>query len=331
MRLSVHLLCRLPTLPDLEDLYDDAYLAQTLDMAFGDSETFQVPVGVSRYDYGRTHGWWVRVSRDGVLFRKMFYDSKEGSPQESLKAAIRHRHNILASLPSDTKFVHSKALSSDPATRVGRYEEAGKKQRYEYWKARWYDKDHKIRTKNFSVKRYGEEGAKQLALAAAEQNHNRKPKLTKAPDPYRSRKLKPTSRSDIEVLSKINDSYSRSGTSDSVAPVSEDPFAFEGERKMALHQRIERDRAFRDRKVKEFIDENGSVHCEVCKFSFAESYPFLESDIIEVHHIVPLGSLSKSTKVRMYDLMLLCSNCHFAIHQGDAEDNLILALDHFGS
>lgn len=300
-------------------------------MALEDQGIFRVPVGVSRYDYVRTHGWWVRVSRDGVLFRKMFYDTQEGSPQASLKAAIRHRHNILASLPSNTKFVHSKALSPDPTTRVGRYEEAGKQQRYEYWKARWYDKDYNIKTKNFSVNRYGEEGARQLALAAAEQNHNRTPKLTRAPDPYRSRKLKPISRSDVEVLSKINDSYSRGNSGESVALVSEDPFAFEGERKMALHQRIERDRAFRDRKVKEFADENGSVYCEVCSFSFAESYPFLESDIIEVHHIVPLGSLSKATRVRMCDLMLLCSNCHFAIHQGDAEDNLILALDHLGS
>ena len=60
-----------------------------------------------------------------------------------------------------------------------------------------------------------------------------------------------------------------------------------------------------------------------------DAYPFLKKDTIEVHHIVPLAKLSGATKVRLSDLMLLCSNCHLAVHQGDAEDNLILAMEHF--
>ena len=309
--------------------YDDAYLAETIGIALGDPEAFHVPVGVIRYDYGRTHGWFVRIKVDGGRTNDMFYDSVEGSPHGALKAALIHRLNILASRPPVvTKFVHAKALSLDPAERITRHEEAGKRQPYVYWKARWYDKDHKLRYQSFSVKRYGEEEAKVLALTAADRNHNRKPKLTTAPDPYESQEFKTVLRADVEVLSKINSSYSRS--SDGAVAVSDDPFAFEGERKLALHQEIERDRRFRDRKVKEFVSEHGSVFCEVCDFNFSDSYPFLESNIIEVHHVVPLGSLTKSTKVRMCDLMLLCSNCHFAIHQGDPEDNLILALDHFG-
>ena len=260
----------------------------------------------------------------------MFYDSKEGSPEEALRAAIIHRHKILASRTLATKIVHPRSLPLDPSKRIKRRDEPGRKQRYVYWKATWYDKNHGVKSQNFSVNQYGESGAKALALAAAEKNHNRKPKLTTVPDPYRSRTLKVVLRADVEVLSKVNSPYSRNAASGGKSPVSDDPFAFEGERKMALHLEIERKRSFRDRKVREFVVEHGRVFCEVCDFNFSDAYPFLDSDIIEVHHVVPLGTLTKATRVRMCDLMLLCSNCHFAIHQGDSEENLILALDHYG-
>ena len=71
------------------------------------------------------------------------------------------------------------------------------------------------------------------------------------------------------------------------------------------------------------------IFCELCLFNFTETYTFLSTDIIEVHHIVPLATLSRKTKINFADLMLLCSNCHFAIHQGDAEENLLIAMDHF--
>jgi len=63
--------------------------------------------------------------------------------------------------------------------------------------------------------------------------------------------------------------------------------------------------------------------------NFLKTYPFLSTDIIEVHHIIPLASLSKRSMVNINDLMLLCSNCHFAVHQGDAEENLLLGMEYF--
>ena len=80
-----------------------------------------------------------------------------------------------------------------------------------------------------------------------------------------------------------------------------------------------------------FLEENGKLFCELCRFNFLENYPFLSADIIEVHHIVPLSTLSKETKIDHTDLILLCSNCHFAVHQGDAEENLLMAMTHFWS
>jgi predicted HNH restriction endonuclease len=79
------------------------------------------------------------------------------------------------------------------------------------------------------------------------------------------------------------------------------------------------------------MEKHGRLFCELCNFSFIETYPFLQNDVIEVHHVVPLKTLSKSTLVTPDDLMLLCANCHLAVHQGDAEENLLLATVHFES
>ena len=98
-----------------------------------------------------------------------------------------------------------------------------------------------------------------------------------------------------------------------------------------LREKIERDRKLRDEKVKIFLEENGAIFCEVCKIRFTERYPFLQSDLIEVHHIVPLHTLSEKSSVSLNDLMLLCPNCHTAVHQGDEETNLLLAMDLFES
>jgi predicted HNH restriction endonuclease len=69
----------------------------------------------------------------------------------------------------------------------------------------------------------------------------------------------------------------------------------------------------------------------LCNFRFVEAYPFLKNDVIEVHHVVPLKTLNKSSIVTPDDLMLLCANCHLAVHQGDAEENLLSAMVHFES
>ncbi len=107
------------------------------------------------------------------------------------------------------------------------------------------------------------------------------------------------------------------------------PHGLEGEKKYVLHLSIERDRKLRDQKISLFLDKHGKLFCELCNFRFVEAYPFLKDDIIEVHHIIPLSTLNKSTLVTPDDLMLLCANCHLAVHQGDAEKNLLAAMAYF--
>lgn len=310
-------------------MYDDKFLEETLRKAFADEENYYVPIGIRRHDFKGVHGWWVRVSRDRVMFRQLFSDGVCGSIEAALKEAILYRHEILSSFPVTIKYNSNRGLDKEPENRIKRYEEKGVNRPYVYWKARWYDKNHNIETENFSVFKYGEEKAKSLAYEAARDRHNKKPKLSKVKDQYLTQKYEPKSRADVAIWATINDNVRSSEKKKNNEQVEHDPHAFEGERKFVLHQAIERDRKFRDKKIADFLAENECLFCELCHFSFKDSFPFLSKDIIEVHHITPLASLSKSTKVKLSDLMLLCSNCHFAIHQGDVEENLLLAMEHF--
>jgi len=139
-------------------------------------------------------------------------------------------------------------------------------------------------------------------------------------------KYEKLSRAEVDIWATISDSRS-SKQSHNIENY--EPHGFEGERKYEIHKSIERDRNLRNKKVSTFLQENGKIFCELCKFNFSETYDFLETDIIEVHHIIPLSTLKKGQKTSISDLMLLCSNCHFSIHQGNAEENLIEAMIQF--
>lgn len=311
--------------------YDDAYLQKTLRFAFEDPLIFKLPKGIVRFDYSHTHGWWVRVTRDGARFRKIFSDGQCESFEDGLRKAILHRHKILASFPVTIKHVHARAIAPEPENRIELKSERGKKQPYVFWEAKWYDQNHTVKNKCFSVQKYGHDEAKALALSAARLNHNKLPKITSHPDVYQAERFREILRSDVAVLATINSSaHSKGGTGGKGQDIAASyPHGFEGEKKYVLHLAIERDRKLRDEKINLFLAKYGKLFCELCNFRFIEAYPFLENDVIEVHHVVPLSTLNKSSMVTPDDLMLLCANCHLAVHQGDAEKNLLAAMAFF--
>lgn len=54
---------------------------------------------VFRIDTGRTHGWQVRICRDGEWHRKFFSDSKFESREAAYEAAVQHRNEVLETVP----------------------------------------------------------------------------------------------------------------------------------------------------------------------------------------------------------------------------------------
>jgi hypothetical protein len=71
----------------------------------------------------------------------------------------------------------------------------------------------------------------------------------------------------------------------------------------------------RDDKLRAAAVEHHGVKCKVCGFDFEEVYGERGRDFIEAHHLIPVSSLGKETKVDpKRDMTVLCSNCHRMIH-----------------
>jgi len=89
----------------------------------------------------------------------------------------------------------------------------------------------------------------------------------------------------------------------------------ETNRKLVSHYKIERDRKIRRIKIEQFLEENGSIFCEACTFSFENEYGEYAKGVIDVHHMKPLATLIPNTMTTLSDLMLLCPNCHRVVHR----------------
>lgn len=83
----------------------------------------------------------------------------------------------------------------------------------------------------------------------------------------------------------------------------------EGELRLVSHLVKERNREIVKEK-KRLAIKNNALHCEVCKFSFAQIYG---ANFIECHHLSPIGEAGvRETKLE--DLALVCANCHRMLH-----------------
>ncbi|MCA9467922.1 MAG: HNH endonuclease [Nitrospira sp.] len=58
----------------------------------------------------------------------------------------------------------------------------------------------------------------------------------------------------------------------------------------------------------------------VCEFDFDKFYgPDLSIGYIEVHHLIPMASLTKEIETDIKNLIVVCSNCHRMIHRKKGE------------
>ncbi len=94
--------------------------------------------------------------------------------------------------------------------------------------------------------------------------------------------------------------------------IEEKTIGIEGERKKVEVNRYERDRALRDKKIK---DNNGDCSCSICGFNFEKAYGELGRGFIHVHHLIPLSQIGRSHNVDLDKLILVCPNCHAMLHR----------------
>ena len=92
---------------------------------------------------------------------------------------------------------------------------------------------------------------------------------------------------------------------DTVLPIDEEIYR-EGGRKYVTHLMVERSRALVD-----FVKASSHWICDICSSDFAARYGV---EYIEAHHKTPISTLTSEHRVRAEDLVLLCPNCHKAVH-----------------
>lgn len=143
-------------------------------------------------------------------------------------------------------------------------------------------------------------------------------------------------RSAILPLGELRDhlAYGGSGLlAFETADSQQEPRHSEGQRRLRVHYNRERSAAIVRAKKRAFLEDNGHIFCEICKFDFREHYPLpLAVDgYAEAHHVRPLSEiLGDVTETKLEDLILVCSNCHRMIHRtSEAEKNLEMLKEHF--
>ena len=107
----------------------------------------------------RTHGWYVRVRKVGIIFPKFFSDKKCGGKENSLQNAIEYRNSMERALdiPRTDKNIVYKAFSITGIVGVNFSE---KENRYN---VSWITKSGKQGKTSVSIRKWGKLGALERA------------------------------------------------------------------------------------------------------------------------------------------------------------------------
>jgi AP2 domain len=128
--------------------------------------------GITRIDQPdkKNHGYYVRITHQGIRYQKYFPDKSSGGKVQALKAAKNYRDGIVATLPESKQEAASKKRRPikksgiTGVTHVVSKSVNGKD--YDYWQAAWVDEANRRKTAKFSISRYGEDTALNLAKKA---------------------------------------------------------------------------------------------------------------------------------------------------------------------
>lgn len=128
--------------------------------------------GITRIDQPekKNHGFYVRITHRGKNHQKYFPDKSLGGKPKALKAAKIYRDELLSKMPkykqeaAARKKRNIKTSGVVGVTHVVSKSSKGKV--YEYWQAAWVDADENRKTAKFSISRYGEDKALDLAKKA---------------------------------------------------------------------------------------------------------------------------------------------------------------------
>jgi len=131
------------------------------------AENNPLPTGIRRIDnpLTRTHSWHVSVQRRGKIITRHFSDGVYGGKQKSYQEALAFLQAAGQSQQRMLRREYADILRKNNASGVpgvSRHQSGGK----EYWNARWPTAAGQHKSAKFSVAKYGDQKAFELALAA---------------------------------------------------------------------------------------------------------------------------------------------------------------------
>jgi len=101
-----------------------------------------------------------------------------------------------------------------------------------------------------------------------------------------------------------------------VAIEEDDPIFLEGREIFRLHRMKERNSKLVRLAKSTRLENDPSLRCEVCGFSFVEAYgKNLGQGFIEAHHKIPISEIKGTVELTINDLAMVCSNCHRMLHR----------------
>ena len=127
--------------------------------------------GISRIDSGSTHGWFVRGYRNGKTFSRLFSDLKHGGRDQALEEARAFKADLISRLQKiPSKPRARRIVKHDSRNRSGylgvcrtaKKSPGGKI--HECYSVSWRPSPGVQKCTSFSIGKYGEEKAFQLAV-----------------------------------------------------------------------------------------------------------------------------------------------------------------------
>ena len=114
-----------------------------------------------------THGFQVRLQRRGIKYGKFFADRVHGRPERALQAARQWRDALLEEIADRARVCERSQRNSSGVVGVSKITVvATNGNSYQFWQATWSPAPGQRRCVKFSIKRYGNHRAFQLAVEA---------------------------------------------------------------------------------------------------------------------------------------------------------------------
>ncbi len=128
--------------------------------------------GISRIDSGSTHGWFVRGYKNGKTYSKLFSDLKCGGKRKSQRMARNYRDELYEELeqiptnPRGRRIVYRDSRNTTGVLGVCRTSKRSASGAFnECYSVSWRPSPGEQKCTSFSIRKYGEKKAFQLAVA----------------------------------------------------------------------------------------------------------------------------------------------------------------------